>query len=185
MRVKILILACIVFSVSLKVTAQTVTLGTVSSAVVGTSVLVPISMDNFTLMVSSMQFTIEYDNTVLNYDGVTYLAPTDGWVSTTHPSGMMTKITFVNTPSASFTTPLTILNLQFTVIKSCTGIVSFNDIPTVRGVFDDNLNEYLSVNWVSATVSGTLGIGTITQPTCAVPTGSVVLNGLPASGTWT
>ncbi|HMK04988.1 MAG TPA: T9SS type A sorting domain-containing protein [Ferruginibacter sp.] len=28
-------------------------------------------------------------------------------------------------------------------------------------------------------------VGTITQPTCAVATGSVVLNGLPASGTWT
>lgn len=28
-------------------------------------------------------------------------------------------------------------------------------------------------------------IGTRTQPTCAVPTGSVVLNGLPATGTWT
>ena len=28
-------------------------------------------------------------------------------------------------------------------------------------------------------------IGTITQPTCALATGSVVLNGLPASGTWT
>ena len=29
-------------------------------------------------------------------------------------------------------------------------------------------------------------IGTITQPTsCASPTGSVVLNGLPATGTWT
>ena len=28
-------------------------------------------------------------------------------------------------------------------------------------------------------------IGTITQPTCAVPTGSVVLNGLPSTGTWT
>ncbi|MCX6255882.1 MAG: T9SS type A sorting domain-containing protein, partial [Bacteroidia bacterium] len=27
--------------------------------------------------------------------------------------------------------------------------------------------------------------GTITQPTCAVATGSVVLNGLPATGTWT
>ena len=27
-------------------------------------------------------------------------------------------------------------------------------------------------------------IGTITQPTCAVATGSVVLNGLPATGTW-
>jgi Secretion system C-terminal sorting domain len=28
-------------------------------------------------------------------------------------------------------------------------------------------------------------VGTITQPTCAVATGSVVLNGLPSSGTWT
>ncbi|WP_164490030.1 choice-of-anchor D domain-containing protein [Runella sp. SP2] len=28
-------------------------------------------------------------------------------------------------------------------------------------------------------------IGTITQPTCTLPTGSVVLNGLPSSGTWT
>ncbi|HNW89943.1 MAG TPA: gliding motility-associated C-terminal domain-containing protein [Bacteroidales bacterium] len=28
-------------------------------------------------------------------------------------------------------------------------------------------------------------VGSITQPTCAVPTGSVVLNGLPSSGTWT
>jgi hypothetical protein len=28
-------------------------------------------------------------------------------------------------------------------------------------------------------------IGTITQPTCTVATGSVILNGLPASGTWT
>jgi hypothetical protein len=28
-------------------------------------------------------------------------------------------------------------------------------------------------------------VGTITQPTCAIATGSVVLSGLPASGTWT
>ncbi|MEI8202349.1 MAG: T9SS type A sorting domain-containing protein [Bacteroidota bacterium] len=28
-------------------------------------------------------------------------------------------------------------------------------------------------------------VGTITQPTCPVPTGSVVLSGLPATGTWT
>ena len=28
-------------------------------------------------------------------------------------------------------------------------------------------------------------VGTITQPTCTVATGSVVLNGLPSSGTWT
>jgi gliding motility-associated-like protein len=29
------------------------------------------------------------------------------------------------------------------------------------------------------------GVGTVTQPTCLVPTGSVVLSGLPATGTWT
>ncbi|MCX6282053.1 MAG: T9SS type A sorting domain-containing protein [Bacteroidetes bacterium] len=29
------------------------------------------------------------------------------------------------------------------------------------------------------------GVGTITQPTCTLATGSVVLNGLPAAGTWT
>ena len=29
------------------------------------------------------------------------------------------------------------------------------------------------------------GVGTITQPTCTVATGNVVLNGLPATGTWT
>ena len=28
-------------------------------------------------------------------------------------------------------------------------------------------------------------VGTITQPNCTTATGSVVLNGLPASGTWT
>ena len=28
-------------------------------------------------------------------------------------------------------------------------------------------------------------VGTITQPTCSIATGSVVLNGLPATGTWT
>jgi gliding motility-associated-like protein len=34
-------------------------------------------------------------------------------------------------------------------------------------------------------IPGDPQVGTITQPTCAVPTGSVNLTGLPASGTWT
>ncbi|MEI7522752.1 MAG: GEVED domain-containing protein [Mariniphaga sp.] len=41
---------------------------------------------------------------------------------------------------------------------------------------------------VTATVSATPAtpvVGTITQPTCALATGNVVLNSLPASGTWT
>ncbi|MFO7851405.1 MAG: gliding motility-associated C-terminal domain-containing protein [Bacteroidota bacterium] len=35
------------------------------------------------------------------------------------------------------------------------------------------------------TIPGAPVVGTITQPTCDVATGSVVLNGLPSSGTWT
>jgi len=42
----------------------------------------------------------------------------------------------------------------------------------------------LTVNAVPA-VPATPTVGTITQPTCATATGSVVLNGLPATGTWT
>jgi len=39
--------------------------------------------------------------------------------------------------------------------------------------------------WRHRSLPTTPTIGTITQPTCALPTGSVVLNDLPASGTWT
>ena len=41
----------------------------------------------------------------------------------------------------------------------------------------------VTVNTQPVTPSAPL-IGMITQPTCAVPTGSVVLNGLPTTGTW-
>ena len=34
-------------------------------------------------------------------------------------------------------------------------------------------------------VPGAPGVGTITQPTCSVTTGSVILTGLPGTGTWT
>ena len=43
-------------------------------------------------------------------------------------------------------------------------------------------------NAATLTVNGVPSVpavGTITQPTCTSPTGSLVLNGLPASGTWT
>lgn len=38
---------------------------------------------------------------------------------------------------------------------------------------------------ITVTLCGIPVVGTITQPTCAVPTGSVALSNLPASGTWT
>ena len=46
-----------------------------------------------------------------------------------------------------------------------------------------------STNFKSVTITGSAcpapSVGTITQPTCAVATGSVVLNSLPSTGTWT
>jgi M6 family metalloprotease-like protein len=47
-------------------------------------------------------------------------------------------------------------------------------------VEDYSLNVVASCTPPSAPV-----IGTITQPTCSLATGSVILNGLPATGTWT
>lgn len=53
-------------------------------------------------------------------------------------------------------------------------------------------NGLYSAIWVSpmyctgcTTLPSTPTIGTVTQPTCTVSTGSVVLNGLPSTGTWT
>lgn len=45
-------------------------------------------------------------------------------------------------------------------------------------------NNYETISIVVNPRPGTITIGTITQPTCALPTGSVQLNNLPA-GTWT
>ena len=41
----------------------------------------------------------------------------------------------------------------------------------------------VTVNALPATP--TFVLGDITNPTCVIPTGSVVLSGLPATGTWT
>ena len=48
---------------------------------------------------------------------------------------------------------------------------------------DENNNEFSQTITVGAPSAPT--VGTITQPTCTVATGSVVLNGLPSTGTWT
>lgn len=49
-------------------------------------------------------------------------------------------------------------------------------------------NTYSNYETISVLVNSrptTISIGTITQPTCSVSTGSVILNNLPSSGTWT
>jgi uncharacterized repeat protein (TIGR03803 family) len=46
-------------------------------------------------------------------------------------------------------------------------------------------NGTISANYVITLNPSPPAAGTITQPTCALSTGSVVLNGLPSTGTWT
>jgi hypothetical protein len=65
------------------------------------------------------------------------------------------------------------------------GISAVSGNITVKG---HNTNGDGAVSTLAITVNATPAapiVGTITQPTCALATGSVVLSGLPATGTWT
>jgi gliding motility-associated-like protein len=91
--------------------------------------------------------------------------PSSGtWTVTGTPSGSATgtgtTTTITGLASGSYT--FTVSNGTCSSVSSMAGVI--NTQPTVP----------------SAPI-----VGTITQPTCSTPTGSVDLNGLPASGTWT
>ena len=61
------------------------------------------------------------------------------------------------------------------------GTINYYVSQTVNGCESQRVSIAVTVNALPTAPI----VGTITQPTCAVPTGSVVLNGLPSSGTWT
>ncbi len=70
----------------------------------------------------------------------------------------------------SFNTPVITINTTYYVDAIDNGCITSTRTPVIA-----------TVNTVpTAPIAGT-----VTQPTCAVSTGSVVLNGLPATGTWT
>ena len=85
----------------------------------------------------------------------------------------------------------------WTLPSGATGTSSTNSISVTYGtgsvsgnitVFGRNSNGDGTASSLSVTVNTPPTapiVGTITQPTCAVPSGSVGLSGLPASGTWT
>ncbi|MDP3358523.1 MAG: GEVED domain-containing protein [Lutibacter sp.] len=91
----------------------------------------------------------------------------------------------------SFAAPVNIGTLTSTVAGSISGTIP---IGTATGtgyrirVVSSNPAVTGSINGSNITINAipaTPTVGTITQPTCSLATGSVVLNGLPASGTWT
>lgn len=72
-----------------------------------------------------------------------------------------------------------------------TGTIEFADLP-IAGIITINVTHLTSVD-CSSPVNASITfdrpsvpiVGTITHPTCVVPSGSVELSGLPGTGTWT
>ncbi|MDZ7878554.1 MAG: gliding motility-associated C-terminal domain-containing protein [Saprospiraceae bacterium] len=95
------------------------------------------------------------------------LPSTGTWTLTRNPDGVITTGTDTSTTIAG----LEIGNYTFSVTNS-TGCFS---LPTANIV----------INKDGGIIPSTPSIGTLIQPTCTVATGSVVLNGLPNTGTWT
>jgi hypothetical protein len=94
------------------------------------------------------------------------LPATGAWTLTRSPGGLATTGTGTSSTISSLATG----TYTYTVTNAtgCTSVASANVV----------------VNAQPATPAAPT-VGTITQPTCALATGSVVLNGLPATGTWT
>ena len=89
------------------------------------------------------------------------------WTVTGSPSGSLTSTGTTGTvtglaPGSSYT--FTVTNVDGCTSSGSTATGTINAAPTAPSVPI---------------------VGTITQPTCATPTGSVALSGLPASGSWT
>ena len=94
------------------------------------------------------------------------LPPSGLWTLTRTPGG----VTTTGSGSTLVISGLVSATYVFTVTNStgCTSVASANAVINAQPTFP------------SAPT-----IGTITVPTCAIPTGSVIINGLPAIGSWT
>jgi gliding motility-associated-like protein len=94
------------------------------------------------------------------------LPSTGIWILTRYPG----TVTLSGTGSTTTVSDLTAGIYNFTITNSfqCTSIASANVVISVQ-----------------PSVPTAPVLGTITQPTCFLPTGMVVLTGLPATGTWT
>ena len=94
------------------------------------------------------------------------LPATGSWTLTKTPGGVTTTGTGVSKTITALTTG----NYTYTVTNS-TGCIS-------------SASASIVINIQPSTPTAPT-IGAITQPTCFVNTGSVIINGLPATGTWT
>ncbi len=99
-------------------------------------------------------------------------------------------LSFTNVPNATY-------NVTYTGGSGSSTITVTGGTGTITGLAAGTYTNFqITANGCTSTPSGSAivsnptspnapTVGTITPPTCTVATGSVVLNGLPASGTWT
>lgn len=97
----------------------------------------------------------------------------------------------INSNAISYTAPMTVSTAGTGQFTADLGIMVGNTATTIRieslasGSCSTNLSSGNISNLINILPPITLTLGAITQPTCAVPTGSVILLGLPSVGSLT
>lgn len=127
-------------------------------------------------------------NIVINAQPATPATPTIGTITQPTCTVATGSVDLSGLPSGAWTitrTPGSVTTTGSGTTTTITGVPAGTYTYTVN---DGNCTSVASANVVvnaqPATPSAP-AIGTIVQPTCTLATGSVTLNGLPASGTWT
>jgi gliding motility-associated-like protein len=151
---------------------------------------IPEGKYTFTVTNSSAYVSAPSAQAVINVQPATPTAPSVGTITPPTCASATGTVLMSGLPS---TGTWTITRYPGTVITTGTGTSrTIPDLPS--GTYNFTVtNEHSCLSVPSANVvipaqPPTLTapvIGTITQPTFSVPTGSVVLSGLPSSGTWT
>ena len=146
---------------------------------------VPVNFTGVTNLSAATMY-VSFDNTKLTYTGITNNL--SGVVANQDPT---TKIVILNW---SNTTPITsdckFLDLKFTLngTGSCDIPITFTSFNSNAGSLANSTGGIVPANWTNSNLNITPAVptvGTITQPTCALATGTVILNNLPSTGNWT
>jgi hypothetical protein len=117
------------------------------------------------------------------------------------PTASVTIQPTCTTPTGTIvvTAPAPAANVTYTVTGTAPVVAAITQATTTFATLTPGTYSVKTTNTTTGCVSTVISltinaqpttptaptIGTITQPTCALATGSVILNGLPASGTWT
>ena len=144
----------------------------------------------FSLVVNDGNYNSTVDQVVITIQNCTPTAPTVGTITQPTCSLATGNVvlnglpatgtwTLTRTPGAITTTGS---GTSSTISSLAAGTYTFT-VTNASGCISP-ASASVVINTLVATADAPT-LGTITQPTCALATGSVVLNGLPATGTWT